>query len=356
MSEGQSEPVKSCGPFGHAALGAGGFLLWTVASLSVSLIGAAILSVVQPGFATVSPDEPIMPIPVVSDLDPAKIQLGERLFRDARLSHDNQMACTSCHQLDAGGDDGKAHSIGARGEPLSFNTPTVFNASLSFRFNWRGNFRTLQQQNEAALGDDSLMNTNWDELLAKLRTDPGYMDIFSSIYGRAVDRVDVLDALATFQRSLNTPNSRFDRYLNGERGAISADEERGYQLFKGNGCVACHQGVNVGGNLFQKFGVFANPFAGQTLTRADLGRFAITGVERDHQVFRVPSLRNIAVTAPYFHDGRTGSLQVAVGIMARSQLGRELDERDVNLIVKFLGTLTGEYRGQSLTKIERSMP
>jgi cytochrome c peroxidase len=160
----------------------------------------------------------------------------------------------------------------------------------------------------------------------------------------------VLDALAIFQRSLITPNARFDRYLKGERDAITADEERGYQLFKAYGCIACHQGANVGGNLFQKFGIFQDLFAGQkTLTKADLGRFTITGVESDRHVFRVPSLRNVAVTAPYFHDGRTASLADAVKIMARNQLGRELDQRDADLIVKFLGTLTGEYRGQPLT-------
>jgi cytochrome c peroxidase len=260
------------------------------------------------------------------------------------------VACTSCHLLEKGGGDGLVRSIGANGEPLAFNTPTVFNADLSFRFNWRGNFRTLQEQNEAVLRDATLMDTTWEELLPKLRSDPRYAGDFTAIYGSAPERETVLDALVTFQRSLHTPDSRFDRYLNGERNAISVDEEQGYLLFKANGCVACHQGVNIGGNLFQKFGIFSNPFAGQkVLTQADLGRFAITGVESDRHVFRVPSLRNVAVTAPYFHDGRTSSIEAAVRIMAQNQLGRELDKRDVDLIAKFLRTLTGEYRGQLLT-------
>lgn len=356
MSEGQSKLVEPSGLIRRVVSGAAGSLLRKMALLCIPFIGAIILSVAQPGFATISPDEPIRPILAVSDLNPAKVQLGERLFRDARLSHDNRMACTLCHQLDNGGDDGEVLSTGSNGLPLSFNTPTVFNAGLSFRFNWRGNFRTLQEQNEAVLYDHTLMNTNWEELLTKLRSDPRYVEDFSDTYGSVPDRATVLDALTTFQRSLSTPNSRFDRYLNGDRGAISVDEERGYELFKGNGCISCHQGVNVGGNLFQKFGIFSNPFAGQTLTQADLGRFAITGVESDRHVFRVPSLRNIAVTAPYFHDGRTGSLENAVEIMARSQLGRELERRDVDLIAKFLATLTGEYRGQILTRSERSMP
>jgi cytochrome c peroxidase len=161
--------------------------------------------------------------------------------------------------------------------------------------------------------------------------------------------VNVLDALAAYQRSLTTPRARFDRYLAGERTSITADEERGYRLFKSYGCSACHQGVNVGGNLFQKFGIFSDPFTGRgAITQANLGRFAITGMESDRHVFRVPSLRNVAVTAPYFHDGRAATLEEAVEIMALNQLGREIAESDIDLIVKFLGTLTGEYRGRSL--------
>jgi cytochrome c peroxidase len=259
------------------------------------------------------------------------------------------LACSSCHRLDLSGDDGQARSSAAGGILLDFNTPTVFNSTLNFRLNWRGNFHSLEEQNEAALLDDRLMNTSWGELLAKLRSDPDYEKRFASVYGAGVDRTHVLDALASFQRSLVTPNARFDRYLRGERGAITEDEERGYRLFKVYGCVACHQGINVGGNLFQKFGIFENPFAYQKIfTEADQGRFTVTGTESDRHVFRVPSLRNVAVTAPYFHDGRTATLDEAVKIMARNQLGRELDRRDVDLIVGFLGTLTGEYRGRRL--------
>ncbi|WP_292400496.1 cytochrome c peroxidase [Mesorhizobium sp.] len=286
----------------------------------------------------------------IGSSDQPKTALGESLFNDVRLSQDDAIACSGCHRLDLSGDDGRARSTAADGEPLDFNAPTVFNAALDFRLNWRGNFRTLEEQNEAALLDDRLMNTSWEELLPKLRSDPDYSQRFVDVYGAAPGRTEVLDALAIFQRSLITPNARFDRYLKGERGAITADEEHGYQLFKAYGCIACHQGANVGGNLFQKFGIFQDPFAGQkTLTQADLGRFAITGAESDRHVFRVPSLRNVAVTAPYFHDGRTASLGQAVRIMARNQLGRELDQRDADLIVEFLGTLTGEYRGRPLT-------
>lgn len=287
--------------------------------------------------------EPITPVPAASIPDPAKVRLGERLFHDVRLSHGNDVACVSCHDLDNGGDDGLAIASGSDGRPLDFNVPTVFNAALSFRMNWRGNFRTLEEQAEAVLLDPRLMGTTWPALLPKLRDDPTYREAFLAIYGSDPQPGQVLDALAAFQRSLLTPNAPFDRYLKGERQAITPAEERGYELFKAYGCVACHQGVNVGGNLFQRFGIFDDPFARHaTVTQADLGRYALTHVEADRHVFRVPSLRNVEITAPYFHDGSTPTLEEAVDRMARSQLGRTLTDEELGLIAQFLRTLTGE--------------
>jgi len=311
------------------------------------------LMLVLTGQQGLSRQEPITPIAVAPSVEIAKLSLGEKLFRDARLSHGDAVSCESCHRLEHSGDDGSVRSSATDGSTLDFNTPTVFNAALNFRLNWRGNFRTLEEHNEAVLLDRTLMNTTWQELLPKLRSDPSYRNSFTEIFDAPPERDNVLDALAAFQRSLTTPNARFDRYLQGERTAITADEERGYLLFKSYGCIACHQGMNVGGNLFQRFGIFANPFANQPIeTDGDLGRFVVTRREQDRHVFRVPSLRNVAVTAPYFHDGRTTTLAKAVEIMARNQLGRVLSEPDVELIVKFLGTLTGEYRGRSLTSVK----
>lgn len=281
--------------------------------------------------------------------DAAKIALGELLFSDTRLSADGTIACASCHHLGQGGDGGRTRSIAADGRMVNFNAPTVFNAALNFRFNWRGNFRTIEEQNEAVLLDPSLMNSSWDKLLPRLRGDPVYAGQFAAVYGSAPDRRSVLDALAAFQRSLVTPDSRFDKYLKGERSVLTVEEQHGYELFKAYGCVACHQGMNVGGNLFQKFGIFADPSKDPSGTgEEDLGRFTVTGLDRDRQVFRVPSLRNVALTAPYFHDGRTASLEEAVRTMARSQLGREIPDDDIRSIVGFLRTLTGEYRGRLL--------
>jgi cytochrome c peroxidase len=294
-------------------------------------------------------EEPISPIPSGVALDADKVRLGEMLFHDVRLSHGDVLACASCHLLAEGGDDNQAHSRGSDGELSNFNAPTVFNASLSFRLNWRGNFRSLEKQNEAVLLDHHLMNTTWQALLPKLRADATYRDAFATVYGSAPTPAQVLDALATFQRSLTTPDARFDRHLRGERDAITPEEERGYQLFKDYGCVACHQGVNVGGNLFQRFGVFHDPFAQGPIRTPDLGRFTITGEADDRFVFRVPSLRNVALTAPYFHDGRAETMEQAIEEMARSQLGRVLTGREIGLIAGFLRTLTGEYRGRPLS-------
>jgi cytochrome c peroxidase len=300
-------------------------------------------------FAEPGGGEPVTPIQPPEHDNVAKVELGRKLFGDPRLSHGNAVACSACHGLQSGGEDGRTRSIGTDGQPLDFNTPTIFNASGNARLNWEGNFRTLEGQNESVLLNVRIMNTTWDELLAKLRNDADYLKSFRAIYGSGPARATVLDALATFERSLVTPNSRFDRRLRGEPGAISPDEERGYGLFKSYGCVACHQGANFGGNLLQPFGIFDDPFKPSRDSRAGQDRIAATGAEGDGQLYRVPSLRNVAVTAPYFHNGYASSLAEAVEIMGRSQLGRELSQEDVELIVKFLNTLTGEYEGRPLT-------
>jgi cytochrome c peroxidase len=319
-------------------------LAFAIVALLVPLAATAVaLSSVRAG------QEPITPIAAPRDLDPAVVTLGHKLFHDVRLSAGGDLACSSCHDLAHGGDDGRAQGIGADGRPLEFNAPTVFNVALNFRFNWRGNFRELETQNEAALVDPQLMAATWDELLPRLRAVPEYARGFRAAYGRPIRREDVLDALAAFQRSLATPGARFDRFLAGDLDALTAEERQGYELFKSYGCISCHQGRNVGGNLFQRFGVFADPFAGRGAgSKGDLGRFAITGVEADRHVFRVPSLRNVAATAPYLHDGSAATLDEAVAIMGRAQLGIELPPRDIDLIVHFLGSLSGEYRGRPI--------
>lgn len=329
--------------------------LWAAALVGLAAWGVAAIQVPAgmesrdgSAAAQLAP-EPITPIPLAPDLDPAKVQLGERLFQDVRLSRGNAVACATCHQLAEGGDDGLARRPLPDGRLLDFNAPTVFNAALSFRLNWRGNFRSLEELTEAVLLDPRLMNTSWDELLPKLISDASYRKAFAAIEPSDLKPAHVLSAIAAYIRSLLTPNARFDRYLRGERDAITEDEKRGSQLFESYGCIACHQGVNLGGNLFQKFGIFQDLLPKERpVAEADLGRFTITRNDQDRHVFRVPSLRNVAVTAPYFHDGRTPGLEQAVDIMAMAQLGRILSQQEIGLIVKFLRTLTGEYQGVPL--------
>jgi cytochrome c peroxidase len=293
--------------------------------------------------------EPIEPIAQTAVPDPGRTALGERLFHDVRLSHNNARSCASCHPLDRGGMDGRARAITPVGTLNARNTPTVFNAALNSSLNWDGVANTLEAHAETVLLSPNVMNTTWPELLAKLRADGGYLAAFRTTYQQRPNQANVLDALASFERSLITPNSRFDRHLRGERPALTAAEQRGYELFKSYGCVACHQGMNIGGNLYQKFGVFEEPAIPPSPGMGvDLGRYRVTKVTRDREVFRVPSLRNVAVTGPYFHDGRAATLEEAVDTMANLQLGRKLSREEIGLIVQFLHSLTGEYRGKPL--------
>jgi len=291
--------------------------------------------------------EPIPPLPLSLALDPPRVALGARLFADVRLSHDNTRACITCHPLERGGMDGQPRAVAADGTRHLRNTPTVFNVGLNAVLNWDGSATTLEAHAERVLLHPDLMRTTWPELLAKLQADADYRSGFTTAYPEGLTRANVLDALASYERSLLTPNSRFDRYLRGEHRALTAPEQQGYRLFTAYGCVACHQGVNIGGNMYQKFGVFADPGGGDSPAAAvDLGRYAVTGVPRDRGVFRVPSLRNVAVTAPYFHDGRARTLVDAVGTMAKVQLGITLMPEEIGVLVQFLQTLTGEYQGR----------
>ena len=294
-------------------------------------------------------DEPIKPLPVELKLDPNKVELGDRLFHDKRLSRDNSTSCSSCHALTTGGTDRAEFSTGIGGARGEINAPTVFNSGFNFRQFWDGRASSLDEQIEGPVHNPKEMGTNWAEVIAKLSRDDALVSKFKVAYPNGIQIKNIKDAIATFERSLVTPNARFDKFLRGDKTALSGDEQKGYQLFKNYGCVACHQGVNVGGNMFQVFGVMGDYFARRgNVTPADLGRFNVTKQENDRYVFKVPSLRNVAVTAPYFHDGSAKTLSEAVDVMFMFQLGRPAPEADKALIVKFLRTLTGEYKGTPL--------
>ena len=285
-------------------------------------------------------NEPIQPLPEMV-LDAAKVMLGKRLFHETKLSADNSISCASCHGLTQGGVDNLSVSVGIGGAKGSINAPTVLNSGLNFRQFWDGRADTLEAQAEGPVHNPLEMGSSWSEVVVKLQQDADYPQAFAALYPDGISGEAIKDAIATFERSLVTP-SRFDDYLLGDANAISADEKKGYELFKNYGCVACHQGRNAGGNMYQYFGVMGNYFEDRgNITTADYGRYNVTGKEHDKFMFKVPSLRNIALTAPYFHDGSATTLEDAVGIMVKYQLGRLVPDEDKALIVKFLHTLTG---------------
>jgi cytochrome c peroxidase len=237
----------------------------------------------------------------------------------------------ACHDVPTNGATGVAHDVTPNGRTIPLNTPTVFNTVLNFRQNWEGDLRTLEAQADQTLRSPLTMATTPKEVVGRLRADPASVRQFRRAYGRGPDEANLLDAIATYERSLLTPGSRFDRWLAGDTSAISRQEVDGYQLFKSLGCVSCHQGVNVGGNLYERHGVFHPLATAQPV------------------ILRVPSLRNVAVTGPYFHDGSASTLAEAVRDMGYAQLDLVLTDRQTGDIVAFLKTLTGRYRGRWLT-------
>jgi cytochrome c peroxidase len=294
-------------------------------------------------------DEPISPIPVPRIDNPELVKLGERLFHDARLSADNTISCASCHSLMTGGTDGAVVSTGIKGQQGEVNAPSVFNCALQFRQFWNGRALDLMEQADGPVNNPKEMGSNWQQVVDKLKQDERLIKIFNRLFTDGVTAENIKHAIVTYEKTLLTPNSRFDRYLKGEREAISQAELQGYQLFKQYGCISCHQGKAVGGNMFQKLGVMIPFFDDKkTVRAADLGRYSVTGLEQDRFVFKVPSLRNVALTKPYLHNGSAKTLEEVVKIMMMHQLGLEPIEQDVQLIVKFLQSLTGEYQGKQL--------
>lgn len=293
--------------------------------------------------------EPIQPIPTHLDLDPRTVALGERLFHEPRLSADDSVSCASCHSLELAGTDRRKLSVGIGGQLGDVNAPTVFNSAFNFKQFWDGRADTLEDQAAGPVHNPKEMGSDWTRVIAKLREDAEYVRGFEAIYEDGMTARNLQNAIATFERSLITPNSRFDLYLRGDATALNDEEKEGYRIFKSYGCVSCHQGTNVGGNMLETFGVMADYFGerGGT-TKADLGRYNVTSREEDRHVFKVPSLRLAALTPPYFHDGSAKRLEDAVRTMAKYQLGRILSDQEVARIVAFLKTLPGEYKGRPL--------
>lgn len=289
------------------------------------------------GITTNQSREPIRPIPRKMDLPLEKVALGEKLFNDKRLDSNEVIACGDCHNLKLGGTDQLAFSINGAGKPTRFNTPSIFNVGFNTQYYWSGKFENLEEQLNDALLE---LNTTWPQLVKTVSAIPEYADEFKTIFPDGVNQKNIKDALINFELSLSTPDSSFDRYLRGDVTALTATELQGYRLFKSYGCVTCHQGVNVGGNFVLQLDKLGTPFGNLNSTRSRL--------QGKLQEIRVPSLRNVALTAPYFHDGSATTLNQAVSRMADEYLGIGVDEQQVTLIVDFLKSLTGKYKGQKL--------
>lgn len=283
--------------------------------------------------------EPIQPIQPAKVQNPAMVELGKKLFFDPRLSKSGFISCNSCHNLSMGGSDNLKSSIGHNWQQGPINSPTVLNSTLNVAQFWDGRAKDLQAQAGGPIANPGEMAFTHDLAIGMLQSIPGYVAEFKQVFGS--DKVDiekVTKAIAAFEDTLVTPNSRFDKWLKGDKKALSANELAGYSLFKESGCVACHNGPAVGGNSFQKMGV-VEPYKASSPAE---GRVAVTGKDADRFNFKVPTLRNVEMTYPYFHDGAADTLPEAVDTMARVQLGKKFTAEENAKIVAFLKTLTGD--------------
>jgi cytochrome c peroxidase len=305
------------------------------------LAAAAVMlaALTSSGAALASTKEPIEPIKAAKISNPALVELGKKLYFDTRLSKSGFISCNSCHNLSLGGTDNLKTSIGDHWQQGPINAPTVLNSSLNLAQFWDGRAKDLKAQAGGPIANPGEMAFTHALAIDVLTSIPAYQTEFKQVFKK--DKVDidqVTQAIAAFEETLVTPNSRFDKWLTGDKKALSTDEQAGYKLFKDAGCTGCHNGPAVGGNSYQKMGVVA---AYQASSPAE-GRSAVTGQDADRFKFKVPTLRNVELTYPYFHDGAATTLTQAVDTMGRLQLGRKFSDDENGKIVAFLKTLTGE--------------
>ncbi|ODB83164.1 cytochrome B6 [Candidatus Thiodiazotropha endoloripes] len=289
-------------------------------------------------------NEPIRPLEVSFEVDPKLVALGDQLFHDRRLSRDNSLSCASCHLLSTGGTDRKPRSAGVGGVLGGIKAPTVYNSSFNLAQFWDGRAESLEIQAAGPVHNPVEMNSSWPEVISKLSQDASMVEVFGQLFSDGITGENIAIAIAAFEKTLVTEGSRFDRWLSGEQ-TLSERELRGYRLFKSYGCISCHQGANVGGNLYAYMGAKGDYFKDRNteITEADYGRYNVTGEEDDKHYFKVPSLRLAAVNSPYFHDGSVSTLDEAIRVMGRYQLGREIPDEDIRDIVAFLHTLVGKH-------------
>ena len=310
------------------------------ASATAALLAAcSTTSTKAPETAKVAKDEPIEPIVAAVVVDSARAELGKKLFFDPRLSLSGFISCNSCHNLGMGGSDNLPTSIGHNWKQGPINSPTVLNSSLSLAQFWDGRAKDLKEQAGGPIANPGEMAFSHSLAVDVLRSIPQYVEEFKAVFGHDTLTIDeVTDAIAAFEETLVTPGSRFDQWLLGDEAALTDDEKAGYALFKESGCAACHHGPAAGGTSFQKMGVMEKY---ETRNPA-IGRAAVTGVDADRMTFKVPTLRNVELTYPYFHDGAAQTLEQAVTTMGRIQLGRVYTPEEAARIAAFLRSLTGK--------------
>jgi cytochrome c peroxidase len=288
-------------------------------------------------------NEPVQPIPQSLPVNDEKVALGMRLYHDPRLSGDNSISCAHCHQLGAGGVDGRKTSRGVGGAIGPINAPTVFNSVFNIEQFWDGRAADLQAQaGGPPLNPIEMASKSWDEITGKLKNDPILTRDFTAVYPQGFSGESITDAIAEFEKTLITPNAPFDKFLRGDESALTAQQKQGYKLFKENKCATCHSGKILGGRSFEPLGL-KKDFGFGDITPADIGRMNVTQDTRDRLRQKVPTLRNVALTAPYFHRGDISTLDEAVKQMLKYQVGTSLPQQDVDDIVAFLHSLNGVY-------------
>jgi len=283
-------------------------------------------------------DPSFSPIPISKIENKEKYNLGKELFFDVNLSKDKTVACVNCHVLELGGADGRKFSLGAHQTNGVINSPTIFNTKFNISQDWTGEYTTIKGRSKMAFLSEIEMSGNIDDIIEYIGETKSLNDKFIEIYGLVSDE-NIFDSIGYYVENLTTPNSKFDKFLKGDREILSDDEFDGYTLFKNYGCVSCHNGVNIGGNMYQKFGIFNE---NEINRDENLGRYKVTKKMYDKYVYKVPSLRNISKTSPYFHNGKVKKLSDTIYEMGKHQLGINIAKSDILKIELFLNTLNGE--------------
>lgn len=294
-------------------------------------------------------NETIRPIPDKVDYDPAKAALGKVLYNDTRLSADGTISCATCHSIETAGVDNKRYSEGIGGQKGGVNAPTSFNAVFNFVQFWDGRAETLAAQaGGPPLNPVEMGSKDFDEISARIAEDKEFTKSFVAVYPEGLSEQTITDAIAEYEKTLLTPDSAFDRYLKGDKTAMTQEQIEGYEIFKEYNCATCHAGVNMGGLTYELMGQRDNYFEDRDLTLksgltdGDNGRWAQTGDERDRYRFKTPSLRNVALTWPYYHDGSVETLEEAITKMAKFQVGKKMPQDKVAKVKTFLDAQTGE--------------